>query len=73
MITALNSMIACIESGNYFAVAAFITMSLIFIYFMSWLITAAMVRGVGFIFMGIFATTMELMYNKMNAGILETC
>jgi len=73
MITAFNDMLACVENGNYFAVAAFIIMSLVFIYYMSWIMTLAMAGGVGLILMGLFATTMELMYNEMNASILETC
>ena len=73
IITSFDSMLACINNGNYFAVAAFLIMTFIFIAYMTWLIGLAIASGVGIIYMAMFATGMELMYSEMNGSILETC
>jgi len=73
MIDAMDDMITCINKGNYIAVVIFLVITTIIIAYLSWLITMAMTSGVGLMYIGLFAVTMELIFGEMNGSILKTC
>jgi hypothetical protein len=74
MINAYDKLLECAKNGSYFALAAFVMITIAFIAFMTYLTYMAVITGgLSLIYIVIFSTVMETMNANMSSALLETC
>ena len=72
ILNSVDALLECYKNGGFFQLAAFMILTIAFVAFMTFLISAT-ITGIGLIFAAMFASAMEAIQAQMSSALLETC